>query len=89
VDTGRRGYAHTRLLAVVAEALSRGANFSEMANVATFKASTTGERRHGDKFVGLLRTIVSTAGYKRTIVRSPLPEDLPTPMRGLVCSICL
>jgi len=41
-----------RLLAVVAEALSRGANFSEMANVATFKASTTGERRHGDEFVG-------------------------------------
>jgi hypothetical protein len=35
-----------RLLAVVAEALGRGANLSVMANIATLVASTSRERRH-------------------------------------------
>lgn len=37
-----------RLLAVVAKALSRGANLGVVANVATLVASTTRERRHCD-----------------------------------------
>lgn len=39
---------NTWLLAVVAETLSRGADFGKMANVAAFKAGTARERRHGD-----------------------------------------
>jgi hypothetical protein len=36
----------TRLLAVVAETLGRGADLSVMANIATLVASTSRERRH-------------------------------------------
>lgn len=41
-----------RLLAVVAKALSRGANLGVVANVATLVASTTRERRHVDNVFG-------------------------------------
>ncbi|KAG9249786.1 uncharacterized protein F5Z01DRAFT_466556 [Emericellopsis atlantica] len=51
----------TRLLAVVAEALSGGADLGVVTNVATLVASTSRKRRHGEIYSDLQRLLVHIA----------------------------
>lgn len=52
------------LLAVVAKALSRRANFGVVANVATFVAGTARERRHIDVYRSVKTRMVSVTLHK-------------------------
>ncbi|KAI0596151.1 hypothetical protein F4775DRAFT_324007 [Biscogniauxia sp. FL1348] len=68
-EKGRESEAGlTWLLAVVAKALSGGADLGIVANVATLVACTARKRRHGDKSVCLCSWIISKIFHKSLVV---------------------